>query len=91
MDIVTWTFSRTREDHDEPVSTPSGPQIMQSKADISQVYIDANDRTRKLSAKGVRTLVRQLTSGLNHHGLNKGDTVCMVSFNDVSLSIVKSE
>ncbi|KAE9379826.1 acetyl-CoA synthetase-like protein [Stipitochalara longipes BDJ] len=70
MDIVTWTFSRMREDQDEPV------------------YIDANDPTRKLSASGVQTLVRQLTCGLNHHGLARGDTVCVVSFNDINYTAV---
>jgi hypothetical protein len=51
---------------------------------IYQVYIDANDPSRNLSTDGVRTLVRQLVAGFKYHRLGRGDTVCLVSFNDVS-------
>lgn len=48
------------------------------------MYIDAKDPARSLSARRVRTLVRQLSAGFNDHGLERADTVCMVSFNDVN-------
>ncbi|KAH8684849.1 hypothetical protein BGZ60DRAFT_524048 [Tricladium varicosporioides] len=48
------------------------------------LYIDANDPTRYHSRSGVRAFVRQLVSGFHHHGLNKGDCVCVVSLNDIN-------
>jgi hypothetical protein len=48
-----------------------------------QLYIDAADSNRSLSATEIRTQVRQLVAGLKHHGLRKEDCVCVVSFNDV--------
>lgn len=88
MDIVSWTFSRMREAREEPVScsteTIHAFNLRNSKTDKTQVYIDANDTKRSLSVNEVWTLVRQLVAGLSHYGLVKGDTVCTVSFNDVS-------
>ncbi|TVY87821.1 Acyl-CoA ligase [Lachnellula willkommii] len=47
-------------------------------------YIDANDPTRYLSSNGVRTLVRKLVAGFTAQGLEKGDSVCVLSFNDIN-------
>ncbi|TVY23471.1 Acyl-CoA ligase [Lachnellula hyalina] len=47
-------------------------------------YIDANDPTRYLTSNGVRTLVRKLVAGFTAHGLQKGDSVCVLSFNDIN-------
>ncbi|KAL3424530.1 4-coumarate-CoA ligase-like protein 2 [Phlyctema vagabunda] len=47
------------------------------------LYIDPSNPERSLSANQVRTTVRQLACGLESHGLVKGDTVCVLSFNDI--------
>jgi len=47
------------------------------------LYIDCNDPSRSISAGQARTLVRKLVSGFQHHGLERGDCVCVVSFNEI--------
>lgn len=86
MDIVSWTLDRTGEHEEEPVSFKRSKQRFRTYlADKCQLYIDANDASRYHSCSGIRTLVRQLVGGFHHHGLNKGDCVCVVSLNDVSI------
>lgn len=53
-------------------------------SNMSKLYIDGSSPKRCLSARQTRTLVRKLVAGFNAHGLQKGDCVCVVSFNDVS-------
>ncbi|CZR51401.1 related to AMP-binding enzyme [Phialocephala subalpina] len=47
------------------------------------IYIDCSNATRNISARQARKLVRELVSGLQHHGVEKGDCVCVISFNDI--------
>ena len=49
-----------------------------------QIYIDAVNPTRTISSRQGRVLVRKLVAGLRAAGLQKGDCVCVHSFNDVS-------
>lgn len=51
---------------------------------LNQIYIDANNTDRSLSAAQVKSLVLKIGAGLQKFGLQKGDCACVVSLNDVS-------
>lgn len=57
---------------DEPKFDPNEP-----------IYIDADHPERSYSLNEAKTAVKQIAAGLKTHGLKKGDTVCLHSFNDV--------
>lgn len=57
--------------------------IRENTNEIFQVYIDAKDPSRAISASQARSLIRKLVAGLHAAGLKKGDCVCIHSFNDV--------
>jgi long-subunit acyl-CoA synthetase (AMP-forming) len=48
-----------------------------------QIYIDASNPSRFITGRQGRTLIRQVAAGLQKHGLQKGDSVVIASFNDV--------
>ncbi|RDW71713.1 hypothetical protein BP5796_07747 [Coleophoma crateriformis] len=50
---------------------------------VSWTFARAKSPERSLSSRTVRTLVRQLVNGLQQQGLAKGDTVCVLNFNDI--------
>ena len=52
-------------------------------ADLRQVLIDANDPSRFITARGARSTVRKLIAGLRSEGFERGDCLCLHSFNDV--------
>lgn len=52
--------------------------------DDKPVYIDADNPKRFYTFAQARSTIRKLAAGLRNLGLEKGDTVCVHSFNDVS-------
>ena len=58
---------------DEPRCKPDGP-----------IYIDAANPERYYTHAQAKTTIRQLCAGFRAAGLQKGDTVCVHSFNNVS-------
>lgn len=48
-----------------------------------QVFIDAVHPERSLSLNQARIVIRKLVAGLKHAGLQRGDCVCVHSFNDI--------
>ena len=50
-----------------------------------QIYVDAAQPTRTISSREARPLIRKLCAGFKVIGLESGDCVCMLSFNDVCL------
>jgi len=84
-DILSWTFDDVRYDPNEPVSVPEplARSIHKNTNKIVQIYIDAKDSSRSISAAQAQVLVRKLAAGLEAAGLMKGDCVCIHSFNDV--------
>ncbi|KAK2626437.1 hypothetical protein QTJ16_003612 [Diplocarpon rosae] len=94
MDIVSWTFAlppgSEKEKENQPVSilkrrkSGTGRQMSKYKTDglPPQLYLDAANPQRSLSYAQTRSQVRQLIAGFAHHGVQKGDCVCVVSFND---------
>lgn len=52
--------------------------------DDKPVYIDASKPTRHYTFGGARSTIRKLVAGFRKAGLQKGDTVCLHGFNDVS-------
>jgi len=86
--MVSWTFENSEYNQDNPVRAMESNAKKCQKSDQSQLYIDSNDPTRYLSAKDTRTLVRKPVSGFDAHGLDRGDCVCVVSFNDVRSATV---
>ncbi|KAI9727215.1 MAG: putative NRPS-like protein biosynthetic cluster [Cirrosporium novae-zelandiae] len=50
------------------------------------IFIDAADDTRRLTARQARTLVRKLVGGLKEIGVKPGDCICLHSFNDILYS-----
>lgn len=57
--------------------------IEPGKAKSLQIYIDASNPARSISARQARSIIRRLVAGFRAAGLDKGDTVCLHSFNDV--------
>ena len=51
--------------------------------DDKQIYIDAQDPKRYYTFAQARSTIRKLVAGFRKAGLQKGDTVCLHSFNDV--------
>lgn len=47
------------------------------------IYVDALNPSNAFSARQAHTVIRRLVAGFRHIGLNKGDCVCMHSFNDI--------
>ena len=64
---------------DEPRCSPDKP-----------IYIDASDTKRHYTHQSAKTTIRQLCAGFRAAGLQKGDTVCVHSFNDVSFHSILS-
>ncbi|CZR65933.1 related to 4-coumarate--CoA ligase [Phialocephala subalpina] len=52
------------------------------------IYIDASNPARSISARQARSIIRRLVAGFCAAGLEKGDTVCLHSFNDIYYSLV---
>jgi non-ribosomal peptide synthetase component E (peptide arylation enzyme) len=50
------------------------------------IYIDALEPSRYYTHQQAKTTIQQLCAGFRAAGLQKGDTVCVHSFNDVSKS-----
>lgn len=66
-DILSWTFDKN---------------LAYDQDDA--IYIDAlNPTSNSISARQARTLVRKLVAGFRAIGLEKGDCVCLHSFNDI--------
>ncbi|KAK7701445.1 hypothetical protein SLS57_011730 [Botryosphaeria dothidea] len=58
--------------------------IDDSRCDPEQpIYIDAANPSRSYNLRQARTAIRKLCAGFKAVGLQKGDVVCLVSFNDV--------
>ncbi|PSN69630.1 4-coumarate-CoA ligase-like protein [Corynespora cassiicola Philippines] len=47
------------------------------------IYIDATNPTRTISSRQARSTIRKLCAGFQAEGLEDGDCVCVVSFNDI--------
>ena len=47
------------------------------------IYIDADNPSRFYTARQSLTIIRKLAAGFHALGLQKGDCVCLHSFNDV--------
>lgn len=47
------------------------------------IYIDGLNPTHNFSARKAKTVIRQLVAGFRAKGLQKGDCVCIHSFNDI--------
>ncbi|KIW01906.1 uncharacterized protein PV09_06747 [Verruconis gallopava] len=47
------------------------------------VYIDAADPSKSISARQARSMIRRLVAGFHSAGLQKGDAVCVHSFNNL--------
>ncbi|KAF2791803.1 4-coumarate-CoA ligase-like protein [Melanomma pulvis-pyrius CBS 109.77] len=47
------------------------------------IYIDAAEPSRTICSRQARSTVRKLCAGFKAVGLEKGDCVCMLSFNDI--------
>lgn len=84
MDIVSWSFANRGYSQSKAVCVTIQPSPLDITPNTLQLYIDASDPTRSLSASVIRTQVRKLIGGLKQYGLKKNDSVCVVSFNDVS-------
>ncbi|CAD6441605.1 6a52cfbf-8984-433f-9ed1-2d116ac6e905 [Sclerotinia trifoliorum] len=54
----------------------------------TKIYIDANDPSRSISPKQARLIIRKLVAGFHAAGLEKGDCVCLHSFNDIYYSMI---
>lgn len=52
------------------------------------VYIDAADPSRTITGREARKTIRQLAAGFRAVGLEKGDCVCVTSFNDIDYPIL---
>ena len=52
-----------------------------------QLLIDPSNASRFLTFKSLRTYVKQLVAGLHALGVERGDCVCVNSFNDVRSSL----
>ena len=52
------------------------------------MLIDAADTRRSISLGQARVLIRQLVAGLQNAGLQRGDCVCVHSFNDIYYPIL---
>jgi acyl-CoA synthetase (AMP-forming)/AMP-acid ligase II len=53
-----------------------------------QVFIDAADTSRSVTGNQAKKLIRQLITGFRKSGLQKGDCVCIHSFNDILYPIL---
>lgn len=63
--------------------------IDDSRCDPEQpIYIDAAHPSRSYNLRQARTAIRKLCAGFKAVGLQKGDVVCLVSFNDVRPPLV---
>ncbi|KAF2013565.1 4-coumarate-CoA ligase-like protein [Aaosphaeria arxii CBS 175.79] len=51
------------------------------------IYIDAADPSRTISSRQARSIIQKLAAGFKAIGLQKGDCVCMLSFNDIYYSM----
>ncbi|KAK3697266.1 hypothetical protein LTR37_017578 [Vermiconidia calcicola] len=51
------------------------------------IYVDGNNPTNSISARQARSLIRKLVAGFRAIGIQKGDCVCMNSFNDIQYPI----
>ena len=58
----------------------------QSYPQDRKIYIDAKQPDRSYSATEARTTIQKLIAGLRAAGLEKGDCVCLLAFNDVGQS-----
>jgi long-subunit acyl-CoA synthetase (AMP-forming) len=54
---------------------------------LFQVYIDAAQPTRTISSRQAKLITRKICAGFQAIGLQKGDCVCMLSFNDIYYSM----
>ena len=52
------------------------------------IYIDAANPNRSISCRQAKNMVRRLAAGFRKAGLQKGDCVCIHSFNDISYCMV---
>jgi len=50
---------------------------------ITQIYISALNPSNNISARRARTAIRQLAAGFQALGLQRGECVCIHSFNDI--------
>lgn len=53
-----------------------------------QLYFDASNPERNLSVAQIKSMISKVVAGLKHHGLKKGDSVCVMSLNDVSYPFI---
>ena len=83
-DILTYTFDNLGQyDQDSPVGQLGSIIAVQDSDLASQIFIDANNPSNKISAKqAVETVVR-LAKGLKALGLKDGECVCLHAFNSV--------
>ncbi|KAI9735365.1 MAG: hypothetical protein M1818_006560 [Claussenomyces sp. TS43310] len=49
------------------------------------IYVDTETPSRSISSRQARSIIRKLAAGFAAAGLQRGDCVCLNSFNDVSL------
>lgn len=81
--------------HQIPYSTPSGIDQMDLLTwtfgntvydQNRHIYIDPDNPEQAVTAAEARTTVRKLVAGFQAVGLCAGDTVCVHSFNHVSIA-----
>jgi 4-coumarate--CoA ligase len=91
-DLLSWTFDDLSYDWDDPVSPPQPPPTLQRETYINhssfdltnhQIYIDALQPSNAVSARLAHTTIRQLAAGFRALGLQKGECVCIHSFNSI--------
>jgi 4-coumarate--CoA ligase len=51
------------------------------------IYIDAANPSRSISCRQAKSLIRRLAAGFREAGVQKGDCVCLHSFNDIYYSM----
>ena len=74
----------TKEQIDVPLKDVFSWYFEDSKVKPDEpIYIDASDENRHYTLNSARKTIRQLVAGFRRLGLQKGDVVCIHSFNDV--------
>lgn len=92
-DLISWIFDSPQYDQDKPVSKLEHlpflplqsffPSCANQTVSLLQIYIDPANPSNFISCNQARTIVRKLVAGLRAAGVQKGDCVCIHSFNDI--------
>lgn len=84
-DILSWGLDDGEYDQDKLVRSSLFNLSLENLTKGWQLWVDALDPSRSVSAKETRAIIKQLVAGFKKAGLKPGDTVCITSFSDVSL------